>query len=211
MRSKARWISRVALVSFTVLLATTVGLAVVDARSDHVRWDIISVQFNTPSPGVTTLNPGGVAFAQAPNHVAPAVPLRIRLTGSGTFVSPASGGTSNAVTGGGTWGTYLGGTLTASGTYWVTGLTSWEFANLQSPGNVDNIADISTAANGNAVLRIQYSDGSTGILGVGCHGPGAPNGIVEGVIATKNFVTYWFAEGPAPGVDLNRTLFHIDY
>jgi len=64
-------------------------------------------------------------------------------------------------------------------------------------------------ANGNAILRIQYSDGSEGVLGVGCHGPGAPAGIQEGVIATKDFVTYWTAQPPAPGVNANRTSFHV--
>jgi len=64
-------------------------------------------------------------------------------------------------------------------------------------------------SNGNAVLRIQYSDGSGGILGIGCHGPGAPDGIEEGVIATKNFVTYWTGQAPVAGVDANRTTFHL--
>jgi hypothetical protein len=59
------------------------------------------------------------------------------------------------------------------------------------------------------VLRIRYSDGSNGILGIGCHGPGADAGIVEGVIATKDFQTYWDAVAPVDGVDANRTSFHI--
>jgi hypothetical protein len=69
--------------------------------------------------------------------------------------------------------------------------------------------DTNERANGNAVLRIEYSDGSHGTLVVGCHGPGAPDGIFEGVTATKGFVTYWSREAPLPTVDVNRTLFHV--
>ena len=171
------------------------------AGSDHVSWDIVDFVSFAP----VTFRAGGAAFATAANPST----LNIRLTGSGTFVAPASGGTSNAVTGGGRWETFSGAVSTGSGTYWVTGLASWQFANLQAAGPIDLIGPIGTAANGNAILRIQYSDGSEGILGVGCHGPGAPPGIVEGVIATKNFVTYWSANPPLPGVNLNRTVFHV--
>ena len=170
------------------------------ARAAHVRWDIISVDIP-----ITTASPGGVAFASTKNPNT----LTIRLTGSGTFVAPASGGTSRAVTGGGTWETLNGGVSTGSGTYQVTGLASWQFANFQTPGLIDLIGDANERANGHAVLRIRYSDGSRGTLGIGCHGPGAPDGIVEGVIATKGYLTYWDAEPPTPTVDKNRTLFHV--
>src|SRR5712691_9164878 len=167
-------------------------------QADHVRWDIISFNFST-----TTASPGGVAFAKAD------AVRQIQLTGFGTFVAPASGGTSSAVTGGGTWETFEGVVSTGSGTYRVTKLASWEFANFQLPGLIDLIGDTNERANGNAILRIEYSDGSQGILGIGCHGPGAPAGIQEGVIATKDFVTYWSAQPPLPTVDANRTLFHL--
>ncbi len=138
--------------------------------------------------------------------------LKIKLTGSGTFVAPASGGPSGAVTGGGTWETFSGCPAacvsTGSGSYLVTGLVSWEFDNFQLPVINDLIGP--NGANGNAVLRIQYSDGSEGTLGIGCHGPGADDGIVEGVIATKNYVTYWDAAVPVGGVNANRTAFHIE-
>jgi hypothetical protein len=200
MRTETRWISRVGAVSLAVVLATTVGLRVVHGQAQHVRWDIINLAFTTPP----TVTEGGFAFAAAANPNS----LTIKLTGLGTFVAPASGGTSNAVTGGGTWETFSSGVSTGRGTYWVTGLASFEFDNFQLPVNNDLIGP--NAANGNAVLRIQYSDGSTGTLGIGCHGPGAEPGIVEGVIATKNYVTYWSAEPPAPGVNANRTSFHIE-
>jgi hypothetical protein len=183
-----------------VLLSTLTTVPVTFAGADHVRWDIISVDIP-----ITTVSPGGVAFAFARNPNT----FQIELTGSGTFVAPASGGTSGAVTGGGTWETFEGGVSTGSGTYRVTKLVSWEFANFQAPGFIDLIGDTNERANGNAVLRIEYSDGSQGILGIGCHGPGAPNGIVEGVIATKDYVTYWDAAPPLPNVDANRTIFHV--
>jgi hypothetical protein len=189
----------VALIAALVLVSAIFSAAsALAARADHVRWDIISVDIP-----ITTVSPGGVAFAVAPQN------LSIKLTGSGTFVAPASGGASGAVTGGGTWETFEGGVSTGSGTYRVTKLADWEFANFQTPGLIDLIGDTNERANGNAVLRIEYSDGSQGTLGIGCHGPGAPDGIVEGVIATKGYVTYWAAQPPAPDVDANRTIFHV--
>jgi len=187
------------------LLATLVLLfssSVAFGRSDHVRWDIISA---TPLPVSTStvLSAGGVAFASANAN------LKIELTGSGTFVAPDSGGPSGSVTGGGTWETFNGNTSTGSGTYRVTKLASWEFANFQTQLTIDNIGNPNERANGNAVLLIEYSDGSLGILGLGCHGPAAPAGIQEGVIATKDFVTYWSAQVPSATVDANRTLFHL--
>ena len=65
-------------------------------QAQHVRWDIVSLD-STTTP--FTINPGGVAYAFTKNPST----LKIKLTGSGTFVAPASGGPSSAVTGGGTW------------------------------------------------------------------------------------------------------------
>ncbi len=192
MRIDRGWVSGIAVLLF---LMATGSIAL--GQADHVRWDIISLAFTTPP----TVSAGGIAFASADaTHT-------IRFTGSGTFVAPASGGTSGAATGGGTWETFVSGVSTGSGTYSVASLSSWQFANFQTPVLTDFIG--TGGANGNAILRIQYSDGSKGVLGVGCHGPGAPDGIQEGVIATKDFVTYWTAQPPAPGVDANRTSFHI--
>ena len=179
------------------------GVGIAAQAGEAVRWDIIHLAMTTPP----TISAGGMASATARNPTS----MKITLTGSGTFVAPASGGMSSAVTGGGTWVTYDGCpdacTATGSGTYSVTRLASWEFDNLQLLVLIDLIGQ--NAANGNAVLAIQYSDGSSGILGVGCHGPGASPGIVEGVIATKGFVTYWDGADTVPGVDANRTSFHI--
>jgi hypothetical protein len=163
--------------------------------AQHVRWDIISTTGIPPGP----LNPGGHASATAPNGDT------ITLTGSGHFVAPASGGGSGAVDGGGTWTTTSGG----SGTYTVTGLVSWVSAGPQANvGFVDNI-DEGTRTNGTAVLTIAFSDGATGVLTIGCHGPGAPPGIFEGIATTKSYKTYYTVQPPTAGVDANRTLFHV--
>jgi len=196
-------IGSVALASVPALQQVLATAAAASGGADHVRWDIVSVDIP-----ITTLSPGGVAFASAaPN-------LKIKLTGSGTFVAPASGGTSDAVTGGGTWETFNGDASTGSGTYQVTGLASWQFANMQIPGLIDHVGDVNQRANGNAVLRTAYSDGSLGTLGIGCHGPGAPSlgggdTILEGVVATKGYFTYWNREAPPANGDKNRTLFHL--
>jgi hypothetical protein len=202
MRIVSKWILVSGVVCLAVLLSITFGLPVVQGSADQVRWDIIHFNGATTPP---TVSPGGVAFAAASNPST----LTIKLTGSGTFVGPASGGTSSGVAGGGTWETFSGNTSTGSGTYEVRELISWQFANFATAGSVIDEVGGGTRANGNAVLRITYSDGSEGVLGVGCHGPGAPDGILEGVIATKGFVTYWNAQTPVGGVDANRTLFHL--
>jgi hypothetical protein len=181
-----------------------------DDGADRVRWDIISLDHAPPD---ATISAGGVAFATAPTHTAPPNLLTVKLTGAGTFVAPASGGGSRGVSGGGTWETFdAAGASTGTGAYRVTRLVSWQFANMQAqtPRFFDNIGDTNERANGNAILVIAYSDGSRGILGVLCHGPGAPAGIHEGVIATKGFLTYVSSEGPkSPFTDENRTIFHV--
>jgi hypothetical protein len=188
--------------AFVLLFSSSVAFG----QADHVRWDIISVNIPTP---VTTVSAGGEAFAFAYNTPSNPSAAKIRLTGAGTFVAPASGGPSGAVTGGGTWETSGAGLPEDSGTYRVTRLVSWELANFASGALTDNIGDTTERANGTAVLLIEYDDGSQGMLGVGCHGPGAPNGIFEGVIATKGYVTYWNGELPTAAADKNRTLFHV--
>jgi len=193
--------------SVPVLGHLLAGEAQARGRADHVRWDIISVNFPPP---ILILNAGGEAFAVAYHTPGNPSGAKIRLTGAGTFVAPASGGPSSAVTGGGTWETLGAGLPAENGTYRVTKLVSWVFANFQTGTVIDNIGDADERANGTAVLLIEYDDGSEGMLGIGCHGPSAPNGIFEGVIATKGYVTYWNGELPtALPTDKNRTLFHL--
>jgi len=118
------------------------------------------------------------------------------------------GGRSSAVTGGGTWSTTANGGT--SGTYTVTSLVAWESAGPQAatPAFIDNI-DEGTRTNGTAVLTIAFSDRTQGVLTIGCHGPGAPPGTFEGIATTKNYKTYYSVEDPSPGVDANRSLFHV--
>ena len=203
MRVSTRRAFGFAVVSLCALSSTALFLPLVRAAADHVRWDIIHLDPTTmPLP---TISAGGVAMASARNPST----LSITLTGSGTFVGPASGGTSGGVKGGGTWETFDGTTSTGKGTYEVTSLVSWTFSNFQTTGVLNDLIDDGTASNGVAVLRIRYSDGSEGVLNIGCHGPGAPAGTLEGVIASKDHVTYWDGQAPVGGVDANRTVFHV--
>jgi hypothetical protein len=191
------WVSglgAVVAIGAVLMLLTTFASAASSGGAAHVRWDIISTIGIPPTP----LNPGGHASATAPDGDT------ITLTGSGHFVAAASGGASSGVSGGGTWTTSGG-----SGTYRVTSLVSWVRANDQANvGFVDNIGG-GTRTNGTAVLTIAFSDGSSGVLTIGCHGPGAPPGIFEGIATTKGYKTYYTVHSPAAGVDGNRTIFHV--
>ena len=189
----------------TVLALLLLGSAPTGASAggaDHVRWDIVSNDFSTVPP---TASPGGVASALAEDG------SMITLTGSGTFVAPAGGaGRSGAAKGGGTWETFdAAGMSTGSGTYEVTGLVLWEQGPGTPPLPIDLIGDIAEASAGLAVLTIEYSDGERGILVVSCHLVGTPDSVFEGVNASKGFVHYYDNVTPLPGVDANRTLFHV--
>ena len=166
------------------------------ADDTKVRWDIISVDFATG-----TLSAGGIASARANDN------SKITLTGSGTFGS----GEDDGVTGGGTWKTFNPtGNQTGSGTYKVRRLVSWERAPGTPPLPHDNIGNLADNSAGLAVLRVRYSDGSRGVLTVSCHLVGTPDGVFEGVTATKAFVDYWNREAPpAPPGNANRTTFHV--
>lgn len=182
-----------------VLLAfgnMTPGVA---GASSTFGWDIIHV---TIVNGVLTLSPGGSAYALANDQTT------IQITGSGTF----GGGV--PPTGGGTWaaaGPSAGPSGTASGTFTVTGLLRFDVApGSLPPGVIDNISNPADARAGLAVLRVKYSDGSEGTLTVSCHLPvGSPSGVFEGITATKGFVDFHDRVPPVPGVDANRTQFHV--
>src|SRR6266516_5572251 len=198
MRIGKQWLMRLGLVltlAIGLTLFATWASAASRGGAQHVRWDIISLVGGAP-PG--PINPGGQASASAPDGDT------ITLTGSGHFVAPASGGGTGAVDGGGTWSTSSGG----SGTYQVTSLVSWVSAGPQACCPfMDNI-DEGTRTNGTAVLTIAFSVGTQGVLSIGCHGPGAPPGIFEGIATTKNYKTYYTVQPPTNGVDANRTIFH---
>ena len=194
-----------AMLALALVIITGVGMmsaisGVAYAKATAIRWDLVSVA----PPVDLTVDPGGIASAKAEDG------SKITLTGSGTFVSPREGQMSGAVTGGGTWETFdSGGSSTGSGDYQVTGLVSWHQAPGALPGILtDNIGDPVDAHAGLAVLTVNFSDGSQGVIVVSCNLVSPPS-IFEGITVSKGFVTYWNHETPAPGVDANRTVFHV--
>jgi len=188
------------IMSLALLVSMSASPPVAFGQAAHIRWDIITfISVSPPTIG------DGFASAHANDNSA------ITLTGSGTFVAPAGGGgTSSAVTDGGTWETFdASGGPTGKGTYKVTGLVRWEEApgSLVGIGITDTLGPIADTRAGLAVLRIEYSDGESGVLTVSCMLPGSPAGIFEGITASKGFVDYWNRVAPV-GLDANRTLFH---
>jgi len=193
MKIAGKCISGIAVVSLAALLCITVGLPVVRGQATHVRWDIVTIAGGSPAPG-------GIASALSDNNSV------ITITGSGTFVAPAGhDGTSSATTGGGTFNIHTSdGTLRASGTYDVTGLVHW-----QEKGTFPALPD--NAVGGLAVLRVEFSDGSHGVLTVSCHAASDSSpAIFEGITMSKDFVDFWNRQAPVAGVDANRTIFHIE-
>jgi hypothetical protein len=69
-----------------------------------------------------------------------------------------------------------------------------------------------SVCSGLAVLRIEYNDGSHGILVVSCHGAGTPDSVFEGITASKDHVDFWNCVSPSgtpSGPNANRTSFHL--
>jgi hypothetical protein len=191
--------------SFRFLVLSTLVLVVLFASGNMIpnvagaaltfRWDTISLTF---PGGVGTVDPGGSDYALADDLTT------IQISGSGTF----GGGV--PPTGGGTWAT-SGPSGTASGTFTATGLVKFTPApGSLPPGFVDHIGDPANTRSGLLILSVKYSDGSRGTLVVSCHQPvGSPSGIFEGITATKGFVGFHERVPPVPGVNANRTLFHV--
>jgi hypothetical protein len=176
-----------------------------DEGETTFRWDLLHfVSFTTPE-----FTSGGHASALANDG------SKITVTGSGTFVV----GEDDNVTGGGTWQTFdSGGTPTGAGTYRVTRLVRFALAPGSLSGVIDDIAPISTIRAGLVELGIQYFDNAgnpitgpngRGFLFVSCHLVGTPNSVFEGITATMGFTDFWNRLAPVPGVDGNRTNFHI--
>lgn len=176
-----------------------IGLA---QQAAKIRWDIVT--FTSFSP--PTFKDGGATFSWAIDG------NYIKVTGSGTF----GPGLTDPVTGGGEWETFdVHNKSTGKGKYTVTRLVSWQ----EAPGTlpaalIDNIAPKAAARAGLAVVLVAYanadgSSGGTGTLVISCHLPeGSPHSMFEGVIPTKDFVTFYAPVAPMPGVDANRTVFH---
>ncbi len=194
MKSSSRFVM-LSTLSLILLLAFGNMTRSVAGAAPTIRWDTISLTF---PGGVGTINPGGSDYALAADLTT------IQISGSGTF----GGGV--PPTGGGSWAT-SGRSGTASGTFTVTGLVRFDVAPGSLPtGFVDNIGAPANTRSGLAILRIKYSDGSEGTLVVSCDQPvGSPSGLFEGITATKGYVDFWDRVPPVPGVDANRTLFHV--
>lgn len=179
---------RILMITAALVLLFVGGVAYSDDDDETViRWDIVNLPPFCPAPG-------GMASATTHHNDN----STITLTGSGTFKP----GDREEVTGGGTWET-----ATGSGTYKVTGLVSWH----RAPGALDcpNDPTPGERAAGHAVLRIKYSDGSKGVLTISCRLGGTPNSVFEGIAVSKGFVDYTHNVEPVPGVNANRTIFHI--
>ena len=177
------------------LFAIAMAAPCAAAASPTFRWDITSL---APHNGVPTITEGGSDFALAADLTS------IQIRGHGTF------GGGMAPTGGGTW-TIIGASGTTSGTFTVTGLVQFTAAlGSLPPTVVDAIGNRADARSGLAVLRISYSDGTSGTLTISCHLPvKSPNQLFEGITATKSFVDFWDRVPPVTGVDANRTIFHV--
>jgi len=186
-------------VAIILVITAAVPLASAQSEAQHVRWDIASVPC-TGTPATSGypcfLNPHGSATAMAVDCSIPGQPAgcsTITMTGSGTFVVPANGGSSSAVTGGGTWKVVAGDGTVTSGTYAVTELVQWQKSEpLEVPScipagclTIDNIDQLSEATGGLAVVRVAYSDGTTGVLTLACAGLPDPAAVTEGITASK--------------------------
>src|SRR5437667_347395 len=74
----------------------------------------------------------------------------------------------------------------------------------------DNIGNPADGRAGLLVVRVAYSDGSEGSLVVSCNFAGtATADVLEGVTASKGRTDFWNPAAPAPGVQGNRTAFHV--
>jgi hypothetical protein len=201
MNTKRFWWLRLVVVLVVLLLGGTLFAMHASAGSQETRyrWDIPIVDFTTG-----TISAGGIASAKAVDG------SMITLTGQGTFV-PGDGFGNHDVTGGGTWQTFdSSGKATASGTYKVTGFVSWTVAPGTPPLPHDTIGDLEDERAGLAVVTIEYSDGSTGVLTLNCGLAGSPASIPEGITASMGFVDYYSLEPPPPPPSpINNTIFHI--
>lgn len=172
-----------------------------DDDGKRIRWDIVNI-----FPLTDCVRPGGHASARAQDGA------KITVTGSGTFPDVRDQCTRH-VTGRGTWeitpGTAPTGCFSGNGTFKVTELLSWTVAPGVFPVICDAIGAEEDFRGGLAKLRVKYSNGTTGVLTVSCHAAGTPDCVFEGITASMEFEDFWNAEAPVPGVDANRTAFHV--
>jgi hypothetical protein len=193
------------MVSLSLVLAlTALSVKSMLAAGEKIRWDIVN---NMVVDGKPTGSEGGIAFATAIDG------SYIMLKGTGTF----GPGKTDPVTGGGDWMTFdVTNLKTASGKYTVTGLVSWTEGSGKEPDAlVDKIGEKTSFRAGVAVLSVTYTndDGSAageGVVIISCHGPvDGTDTTFEGVAATMGVTTFYDASPARPGVNTNRTQFHV--
>jgi hypothetical protein len=191
--------ARTTLLGLAVILLMTAAAPLVSAEADHVRWDIANVVCTGPNGTYPcTFNSGGSATATAVDCAAMNAGFgnvgcsTITLTGSGTFVAPANGGSSSAVTGGGNWTVAAGDGTVTKGTFVVTELVQFQKSEpLVLPAEcgtcetIDNIGDAKQLWGGLAVVRVAYSDGTTGVVTLACSALPDPFAVAEGITASK--------------------------
>jgi len=101
----------------------------------------------------------------------------------------------------------------SNGTYDVVLLIRFDPApGTANPAFNDQIGNASDSRAGLAIMEIQYSDNTRGILVVSCHlANGSPDYIFEGVVLSKANGFFWNREAPsgAPFINANRTAFHV--
>ena len=182
-------------------------------RPKFFSWDVLDNDFSN-APAEVIANPGGFSSAQSGDISN--LWGKLTITGHGTFAAPAIGRTSRRVTGGGDWETFdNNGVSTGTGRYKVTSVVSW----VEAPGTllgtniVDNNGDAADSQAGLATFTVRYDDRSIGVLTVSCRFPTTPPEVAiqvqEGITATKGYVHYWYRDDPQPGVNGDRTVFHV--
>lgn len=172
------------------------SVALAGAGSHEYRWDIVNVFGGCDEAG-------GRGSSKARDGA------RITVSGSGTFRD--NPGNPQDVTGGGDWEITAGtATPAGKGTYEVTRFISFDLPpGTATGGGSDCIGDPEARRPGRLTVAIAFDDGSEGVLEVGCRLIGTPRSVMEGITATKGYVTFWNHEEPTPGVEGNRTLFHL--
>lgn len=112
------------------------------------------------------------------------------------------------VTGGGNWTLRdASGNTISSGTYRVVLLTRFDPAPGANTGINDQIGNLSDLHAGLAIMEIEYSDATRGILVISCHLAGTPDYIFEGIVISKANGFFWNREAVQGGVNANRTAF----
>jgi hypothetical protein len=199
-----KWIA-ISLIALTFSCLGASRVSAEDGDGTKLRWDIFQLKDITATSA--TIAAGGISTSQATFYPAQLAGdnSTITLSGSGTFTVDER----HDVTGGGTWETAAAdGTLTGRGTYRVTELVFFQLGagTLAGAPFIDALGNLDDTRAGLAVLRVDYSDGTNGMVVVVCNIAGPPAAI-EGTTATKGVVDY--SNPLIPNGTTGNTLFHV--